>query len=396
MQKIQDTSITSMDFLHTQDNRLVTREEKQIKLRGTNLGGWLIQEAWMCPLDKGDKGWANWDTLEAFHKRGFTQQQILAMFQVYEDNWITSLDLDHIKNMGMNCVRVPFWYRNFQMDDSGAYYSEGNMDENPGFQRLDWVIRECGERGMYVILDLHGAPGFQSDDHCCGKSGRGILFDNSKEGESARALTIELWQRIATRYVNNPVVAAYDLLNEPMNSFEGKRKNDQVLWDFYDELIRAIRKIDAEHIISVEGIWEISNLPDPKQFGWNNVLYQTHNYNWKTREVDQKIQDVKDRVHWKVPIYVGEFQSHEIWDYTLEAYNKEAISWTTWSYKGVKSDLPGWFAYRNLNSLLVDPETDSYEDILEKWSRTRTEDGFVRDEMLAEILSKYAGQGDNP
>ncbi len=74
---------------------------------------------------------------------------------------------------------------------------------------------------------------------------------------------------------------------------------------------------------------------------------------------------------------------------------KEAISWTTWSYKGVKSDLPGWFAYRNLNSLLVDPETDSYEDILEKWSRTRTEDGFVRDEELAEILSKYAGQGDS-
>jgi hypothetical protein len=78
-------------------------------------------------------------------------------------------------------------------------------------------------------------------------------------------------------------------------NFEQARKKDKMLWDFYDELYQAIRKVDANHIITMEGIWEIYNLPEPSSYNWSNVLYQTHNYNWKQSEIDQKIIDIKER-----------------------------------------------------------------------------------------------------
>lgn len=390
MQNGYRNTIADKDFLHAQGTKLVTRSGNQVLLRGVNLGGWLIQEAWMCPLEKEDKGWGAWDTREAFKKRGFTAEQISALMKVYEDHWITDKDLDYIRDLGMNCVRVPFWYGNFQEDDNGGYYSEGNMDENPGFWRLDWIIAECGKRGLYVILDMHGTPGFQSSDHCCGKSHSSKLFLDTQEGAYYRKLTVELWLRIAKRYAGNPVVAAYDLINEPMNGFEQADKQDSVLWDFYDVLYRSMREVDPEHILSMEGVWEMGNLPDPSIYEWHNVLYQLHNYNWGEHEIDRKIQDVADRADWNVPVYVGEFQAHGIWEYVLKAYNQSEISWTTWSYKGVKSTFEGWFIYRNINALQVNPETDSYEDILKKWSETATDStGFTKDEELEQVLKKY-------
>ena len=76
MQNKNRTSITARGFLYAQDTQLVTRSGEPMLLRGVNLGGWLIQEAWMCPLKKADKGWGAWDTRNAFLKRGFTGEQI--------------------------------------------------------------------------------------------------------------------------------------------------------------------------------------------------------------------------------------------------------------------------------------------------------------------------------
>jgi len=148
--------------------------------------------------------------------------------------------------------------------------------------------------------------------------------------------------------------------------------------------------VDPDHIITLEGIWEMANLPNPKDRGWENVLYQTHNYNWKKDEIDRKILDIKDRAHWEVPVYVGEFQSGGIWDYALSTYNKNHVSWTTWTYKGTRSSLADWFLFRDVGAPTINPETDSFERILEVWGGMRTENGFVKDFALARVLEKYA------
>lgn len=377
------------DLLSARDGQLYTQSGARVVLRGTNLGGWLLQESWFCPVNKPDKGWGEWDTREAFASRGFTEEQVHALFKAYQDSWITERDLDLIQAMGMNCLRLPFWYRNFQRED-GSWLGEADGTGNPGFDKLDWLIAQCRARGIYVVLDLHGAPGFQSDNHSSGRSAASRLFEQSQEGEAFRQRTIELWVRIAARYRDEPAVAAYDLLNEPTNDFPPSRKVDKLIWDLYDRILRGIRAVDDRHIISVEGVWEMHNLPAPAHYGWTNVLYQLHNYNWKKAEIDRKISDLQGRRHWQVPVYVGEFQSSGIWDYAFEQYNRHQVSWSTWTWKGTRSPLGGWFVWRNLAAEAINPETDSYEHILKVWGGLRTEDGFVKDVSLARVLEKYA------
>ncbi len=361
-----------------------------VVLRGVNLGGWLLQESWMCPVVGLDNKWAYWDTLYHLERR-FGPEQAAALVHIYEDNWLTTADLDRIQAMGLNAVRVPFWYRNFQSDDHGTW--KLNEDGEIDFSRLDWVVEECGKRGIYVVLDMHGAPGFQSDNHCTGRIDACEIYDDTDAGYAYRLRAIELWEAIARHFKGNSTVAAYDLLNEPMNGNRCKDRpeNKRWLWDLYDRMYRAIRAIDPDHIITVEGVWEWDNLPDPALFGWTNVVYQLHNYNYKKCEIDFKIRDTHAHDSWNVPLFVGEFQGGPIWEYALDAYNGNGISWTTWTFKGGKCDHPSsWFLYSGKPDP-VDPVYDSYEDIARKWGTLRTEESFLPNEEVIALLTRYAG-----
>lgn len=55
------------------------------------------------------------------HPHGaFRRRKAYELINIYEDNWITEYDLDRIVELGFNCVRVPFWFRNFYYDDKGT------------------------------------------------------------------------------------------------------------------------------------------------------------------------------------------------------------------------------------------------------------------------------------
>ena len=78
--------------------------------------------------------------------------------QAYEDNYWTTQDFDNCAAMGMSVIRLPFTYMNL-CDDNG------NLKSN-AWRRLDWFVSNCSSRGMYVILDMHGAFGSQNGmDH---------------------------------------------------------------------------------------------------------------------------------------------------------------------------------------------------------------------------------------
>lgn len=376
-------SITDKDFLTVSGSSLVNRNGKEVILRGVNLGGWMLQESWMCPVTGVDGEWGNLDTIEAFKEGGMTDEQIQQLFDTYQDNWITEYDLDIIAEAGANCVRVPFWYRNFMLNEAGDWIDD-DLDNNPGFKRLDWIIEQAGARGIYVILDLHGAPGGQSMNHSTGTVGRNDLYSS----EECRATMKKLWVAIAERYKDEPAVAAYDLMNEPQNNdgFEANENFvspwDSAAWeqtnDLYREMIEAVREVDTEHVISLEGIWRIRNLPFPKVEGWANMLYQVHLYDdtaqFKTLATDiagyGKSQDVA--------ILVGEFSNMD----GIEICENNGISWTTWTYKGGKGGMGTWFWYYG-NPSAVNPTVDDFDTALEKWGEAlRTENNFTKSNIV--------------
>lgn len=378
--------IEKKDFIQVKEGKLVNGQDEEVLLKGVNLGGWLLQESWMCPVSGEDRKWANLDTLNVLSER-FGEEKTQELFETYQDNWITEWDIQNIADMGCNVLRLPFWYRNFMKDTQGTWICE-DPNENPGFKRLDWLIQTAGKYGLYVILDMHGCPGGQSMDHCCG-----TLVTNELYTDGVCQDTMELlWKTIALRYKDNPVVAAYDVMNEPQNNggYEGANSYDPwepYSWELsnkiYDRMIKAIRTVDEKHVITVEGIWRVSNLPNPDDFGWENMMYQTHLY-----DDDEGFEKWTDAMAeavdmYKVAGYIGEFQNMN----GISMCNKKNISWTTWSYKGTKCDRGTFFWYFG-DIIHADVEKDSFETIKEKWSEGIRTSKFIEKTNVTDVIKK--------
>ena len=382
---LNNKEITQKDFLHVENGSLVTEVGEVVLLQGVNLGGWLLQESWMCPVNGEDRKWANLDTLEVLESR-FGYEKTANLIKAYQDNWITEGDIKNIADMGCNVIRVPFWYRNFMKDENGTWITE-NLDENPGFQRLDWVIDQAGKNGMYVILDMHGCPGGQSMDHCCGTLCRNDLYTDV----NCQNVMELLWTVIAARYKDNPVVAAYDIMNEPQNNsgYEGEHSYDpwqKASWEMsnqiYDHMIKAIREIDNRHVITVEGIWRVSNLPDPMSMGWENVMYQTHLYD-DNENFEIQTQAMADTMEkYGVAGYVGEFQNLN----GIEMCQTKNINWTTWTYKGTDHDADSFFWYFGKDVWDADIQNDTYEMIQAKWGEVLKTENFRERKMVTHTI----------
>ena len=221
-----------------------------IYLRGVNLGGWLLFERWLTPMDAGNlkDDWSVRDKLARFGPE--MRDSLIAS---YEDAWITEDDLDNIAALGFNVIRLPFWYRNLQEEDGTPRKGDFKIDwRKGGGEKIDWLVANAWKHHINVILDFHGLPGGQSVKDNTGREGINELW-NSKN-ENVRH-SIEIWQEIARHFKNNPAVAAYDLINEPWGAPSRK-----TLWDIYDCLYKAVRAIDPDHIITLEACWGGSKL----------------------------------------------------------------------------------------------------------------------------------------
>ncbi|MCL2243805.1 MAG: glycoside hydrolase family 5 protein [Treponema sp.] len=370
----------------------------KIVLRGLNLGGWMIQESWMCPVTGNDRGWANLDTIKAMESRGWTDAQIQELFSIYQDNWITEDDFNFFMEKGVNCIRIPFWYRNFMSDESGAWINEDDGSKtktiNPGFTRLDWAVKMAKNRGIYIILDFHGAAGGQSMDHSCGTLGKNELYTVSQYEDAA----VKLWSAIAGRYKNESAVAAYDLLNEPQNNggYAGTNAwepgSDRAVHEtvrLYDRLYREIRAVDANTIIIMEAIWDM-NLPNPeyvhsgeldvnarysgKTASWDkNVMYSMHLYDHSKQAIQYRINElIKTRSRWKVAVHAGEFNNNNEGNqaFAYSQYNIHQINWNMWTYKIAGANMGNWSLYQAGSKPKADPVNDGFNTIMDKWGKT--------------------------
>lgn len=369
-----------------------------VVLRGVNLGGWMCLEPWMTPMDSsGLKD--EWSALDVLEKR-FGRATRDRLFDVYRDAYITGQDLDNIAALKLNLVRLPVWYRNF-CDDDGTWHGDA-------FRRTDWLVAEAWKRGLYTVLDLHGAPGGQSDKDGTGrvrrKSVNGLELELWSREENIR-LTLKIWERLAARYRGNPAIAAYDLINEPMGA-----PSRDALWAVYDRLYRAIRAVDPDHVITVESCWsgnvngrhmgwcwEI--LPPADRFGWTNMLYQFHNYEWdwkdpakQVRSTDRMVDEWNKHRSWGVPCFVGEFNcmnAPDAWCHTAATFTSNGMSWALWNYKSTAGTGDNsWGLYNPTKPLPPRPDLqkDSAAEIAEKWSKWSTATAFAINPMIERAL----------
>lgn len=368
--QLSANAVPVLSPLHTSGTSIVNASGAAVQLKGLNLGGWFIMEKWMCPLDSGSMP----DTYSVITnldgRFGVATEQ--SLIRTYQTNWITIADLDNITNGGYNCVRVPVWWGNF--------YSITNTTSagwrSDAFAVLDWLVTNCAVRGIYVVIDMHGVVGGQSTNDTTGQ----ILQNQYWTSSTDQSETAYLWTQIATHYQGNSAVAGYDLINEPQNA-----PSTAAVWNAYNSLYTTIRSVDPGHIIIMEGTfgsWNWSMLPSPSLYGWTNVVYSLHEYQWGGSVAqceagsDNQVTDFNNHKSWNVPDYIGEWNDMgngaACYDYSISDYNNDGISWTMWAYK---TDLAsnGWGWYDPIRSLPTpNISTSSSATISNDWSQWKT------------------------
>ncbi len=360
------SGFTQNDFLKCDGTSIRNNYGKgnNIYLRGTNAGGWLVQEGWMNATNMRDQ-----KTLMANLESRFGTEKMYELLDLYESNYWTQADFDNCKNMGMSAIRLPFTYMNLYRYDASK---KDWVLRNNAFQKLDWFVNECSKRGIYVILDLHGAFGSQN-----GQDHSGEVIDNVSDvtffsNEYNKNKTLELWRTVASHYAGNPAVAGYDTLNEPG---EKAGSTNAKHWAFYNQMYQTIRAVDRDHIIIMESCWGTGNLPNPQNYGWENVMYEYHHYTWdyisdlngQKNSCNNIIKNVNN-ANYGVPTYIGEFTCfglEEAWNYVMDKFNKEGWHYTSWSYKSTNSG--SWGIYNEKSTAKVNPTSDSESSIRDKW-----------------------------
>ena len=367
----------ALTMLKTDGQTIVNAGNEPVLLRGVNIGGWLVQEGWMNLTN----GPCQSESFKVLDER-FGREVREHLFQVYEDNYLAESDFDNIRGLGMNVVRLPFAWWNI-LNDDGSLKADA-------FARLDWFVDCCAQRGLYVILDLHAARGSQNNQDNSGEMNGSQLWKNATYQDQM----LYLWECVAEHYKGNPVIAAYDLLNEPGGDF---KSTSVTQWEYFDRLYEAIRAIDPEHIIMMESCWDPEDLPAPDRYGWENVVYQYHWYKWNADNdywaqklnVDVKLHKTK-QVNHPVPGFLGEFtlfQSMDAWEYALDAYSKAGLGWTIWTYKVTGNST--WGLY-NVFGEKADIYKDSAEEIERKW---RDQGTLRRNTPICQIVANaLAGQ----
>ncbi|MBQ5969505.1 MAG: cellulase family glycosylhydrolase [Clostridia bacterium] len=380
--------VAPLPFLHTEGEAIVNDAGETVVLRGTNFGGWGIMEDWFCPYTSPAGEEIMFQTLVS----RFGLEATHALMQEYRRNWITEVDYQNVAALGMNAVRLPIWYRNFQSDDNGTWYRDENGEID--LHELDEVVALCKKYGLYLIIDLHGLPGYQNDYDHCGQSKSMHLFDDDASAVRYREVVKDFWVTLADRYKDEPNVAMYDLMNEPLGTNITSDKNyRQVFFDYTDELYDAIRAVDSRHIISVEAIWSPDAAPAPSVYGWENIVYQEHLYDVTNPTILRKANEIT-KANYNAPFLIGEFypRGATTFGYLFSIFNKRGLSWTTWTYKGAgpKADQSPWFLYGSSSIEKVDFENDSYETLMQKFGPVlRTDSGAFSRTAFADYAANF-------
>ena len=320
------TNLIYSQNLSTLGPYLKDDNSNNVILRGMNLGGWMLQEPYLFQFT----GAA--DSQHEFKEKlveFIGQENTDNFYNAWYENFITQGDVDSLASHGYNSIRLPMHYDLFTLPIQDEPVSGENTWIDLGFSMVDNLLDWCESNNMYLILDLHAAPGgqgFGSDINDYDPN-----LPSLWESEENKNKTIALWGKLAERYSDEPWIGGYDLLNEThWDLAENELRN------FYIDVTNEIRQYDQNHIIFIEGNGyanDFSGLTPP----WDDkMVYSFHKY-WS-------FNDSLDWVTWMrneygVPLWMGEGgeNSNQWFTEAIKLFEENYIGWAFWPWKKLES-----------------------------------------------------------
>jgi len=355
-------------MLRVERGKIVDGKSRDVQLRGVCIGGWMNMENFINGYPGSEHG------VRAAVVEALGASKAEFFFDRLLDHMLAEADLEFLAKLGVNTVRLPFNYRHFESDGAPFEYLER------GFARLSQAVEWCGRHGLYAILDLHAVQGWQNPDWHSDNGSRQALFWSSRQHQDR---FVALWEELARRFAGNPAVAGYNVMNEPVTGVPRGRFVNPYRTDWaplnavYRRVVGAIRKLDPQHIIFLEGDLYSTRFADLDAPFADNLVYSSHNYNaggfgpgrypgkigddtWdidKQRNVFAESEGARFSREHQVPLWVGEFGSvfngapDEVpdrlraLDDQLGVFNANGAHWTAWTYKDVET--MGWVMLRS-------------------------------------------------
>lgn len=323
-------------FIHTQGTRIVDGNGDEIYFTGMNLGNWLLWEGYLMMGD------FEYRTHTQFLNSLANAVGGMNNAKEFEHQWrlhyVDERAIADLAALGFNSVRVPFHYNMF--------WQNGQLSDH-GFQYIDRLIDYCRSHGIYILLDMHAAPGYQNPgDHSDNmNSNANQPRDSVKfwDGDNVR-IASQVWRHIANRYKNEPMIWGYDLINEPVLP-PGR---EYELLRSMITMRNAIREVDNNHIIVAEGGWwgshmEVLDWTNPTTRAatgvtarWdNNLVYETHHYVFENEALLQDLyrrDDITNNLG--IPLILGEYG---------EDINPIIRTATDWSINNIAGHFPWSF-----------------------------------------------------
>ncbi|WP_298151683.1 carbohydrate-binding protein [Flavobacterium sp.] len=326
-------------FLHRDGQNIVNGSGQNVILRGLGLGGWMIQEGYMLQTDS-FAGSQHKIKQKITDLIGATNTE--EFYQAYRANGITKRDIDSLAAWGFNSIRLPMHYNLYTLPIEQEPVAGQNTWLDEGFTMTDNLLDWCAQNNMYLILDMHAAPGGQGHDANISD------YDDTKpslwESQANRDKMIALWQKLALRYKDSPWIGAYDIINEPNWNFEGaningcNENNNTPLKNLMVSITQAIRQVDTNHMIIIEGNCWGNNYNGILSTGlWDtNMALSFHKY-W-TYNTQGSIQGMLNlRTQYNVPIWLGESgENSNVWfKDAISLVESNNIGWAWWPMKKV-------------------------------------------------------------
>ena len=347
-------------YLKAKGKNIVNDKGQNVLLRGIGLGGWMLQEGYMLGITaEGQQQYRIRQRIDSLIGDAATQE----FYDTWLANHTTRADIDSLKAWGFNSVRLPMHYNLFTLPGEKEPVAGQNTWLTKGFEMVDSLLAWCAANQIYLILDLHAAPGGQGND--LNISDRDPSLPSLWDSEANRNKTIALWKKLAERYANKAWIGAYDILNEPNYGFEDaadrnglKETKNEPLKKLLVDITKAIRSVDKNHIIVIEGNGWGNNYNGMLPPWDDNMVLSFHKYwNKNDKASIQKILDMREQ--YNIPVWLGETgENSNVWFAQavklLEANN---IGWAWWPLKKLGANNPLQIR-SNLN----------YQDVLNYWN----------------------------
>jgi endoglucanase len=352
--------IAAQGFLKVRGKQIVNAKGENVILRGMGLGGWMLQEGYMFKVSNLGQQYKIKEKISDVVGEEKTK--------LFYDQWLlnhtTKKDIDAMAAWGFNSIRLPMHYNLFTLPVEEEKVQGENTWLEKGFKLTDDLLKWCKQNKIYLILDLHATPGGQGADLPI--SDRDPAKPSLWESEANQQKMIALWKKLAARYAKEEWIGGYDIINEPNWGFEDHAKDARGLDEKKNEplkklmvdVTKAIREVDKDHIIIIEGNGFGNNYRNILPTWDDNMVLSFHKYgNYNTVAAIKSFLDLREK--YNIPIWLGESgeNSNTWFTEAIQLAESNNIGWAWWQEKKM-----------GINNPLEIKQPTGYEKLLNYWS----------------------------